>query len=474
MVCLAQDPAVLLPGVPYLGELHTLTKPRIDFEFEIPPGCVFAKLRLVANGGDVDLYAGLGEAPVDLSYAALASTELGGVEELLIDRLSEPPIESGTWWCSLITPDEVLQGRGLKPRRSFSLEAKFLMSRTDAVLAAGAPATFALEPELGGFCSFRIDVPENAGALRIDLHGAPANLDLFLCRQAPMQSLLSTFAMARHDWGAETLLLDKQSRPSLLSGAWYVEVMDVYSSGLRTPFEIRVAFDASPPLEWSTPPRLVVADPQRPLARALSATLEVFRSDGGGGSATLLTPDGLLLTNAHVVDRGDMEPLDELVLAANLDSRRPAVEAFRGSVLRFDAELDLALIQIDRGFYGTPLAADYRFPWVELGDDALAQIGDPMWIVGYPSLGGSGSRVSIHCARGVIAGFDRAGAGLSFKTDAVLLEGNSGGAALDERGRLIGVPSAVLSDEYASIGLVTPLCALPEEWRALIAARLAR
>lgn len=475
-LCLAQDPTILTPGVTFHGEVHALTKPRVDFEFEIQPGSVFLKLRVIAQDGDVDLFCGVGDPPDNVGAAELSSIQPGGFEELVIDRLSIPAIESGTWWCSVVAPDEESfgSGDGYKPKRTFTLETKVVAARTDAILQPGKIESFTLEPERGGFCTFRIEVPKGAGALRIDLHGASADLDLFLSRNAPLFSILNSHMMARHEWGAETLLLSTSTKPSLVPGTWFVDVMDAQSADMRTPFQIRAAFDPAPPPEWSTPPRLVVRDERRPLSRAICGTLEVFCPRGGGGSATLVTPDGLLLTNAHVVDRGDQKPLDEVVLAASLDPRSPAVEAFRGSVLRFDATLDLALIQIDRGFYGTPLGGDYRFPFVELGRDDAVEIGDPLWVVGYPILGGSGSRVSIHCTRGVISGFDRGLTGQSFKTDAAMIPGNSGGAALDERGHLIGVPSATISDENGSIGLVTPISVLPAEWRALLDARLKR
>lgn len=82
--------------------------------------------------------------------------------------------------------------------------------------------------------------------------------------------------------------------------------------------------------------------------------------------------------------------------------------------------------------------------------------------------------MSIHCARGVLSGFDQEDFGLMFKTDAAVIPGNSGGAALDELGRLVGVPSSTLSDETGQVGLVRPLGLLPEEWSTLIRSRLAR
>jgi S1-C subfamily serine protease len=54
------------------------------------------------------------------------------------------------------------------------------------------------------------------------------------------------------------------------------------------------------------------------------------------------------------------------------------------------------------------------------------------------------------------------------KTDAEITSGNSGGAALDEHGRLIGVPSSVVENGSGQIGYVHPIESMPGEWRAMI------
>lgn len=469
-----QDPIRLTPGTPFQGALHRLAHARQDFELEVPEGQVFLALSAKSAGPDIDLFGGPGDAPLSLEDAPLASLSSIGVERIVADRLSEPPLAPGLWWFSVATPiwDPLSPHENSRPNVPYTLEVVLLAPRTDAVLSPGPARSFALDPESGGFRTFRIDVPKDA-SLRVDLHGVPANLDLFARRGSPMTGLETALAKARHDWGAETLLLTPTSRPSVQEGPWFIDVMDAYSASVSTPFEIRVSFDPAPPAEWSVPPRLVPRAPEKPLARALVSVLEVF-SENGGGSATLIAPDGLALTNAHVVDKGDRTPVDSVVLAANLDPRRPPEECFRATVVRFDADLDLALIQVDRGFYGTPLPADYRFPSVELAREDQLDIGDPLWIVGYPSLGGTGSRVSIHCARGILSGFAREEEGVLLKTDAAVIPGNSGGAALDQQGRLVGVPSANVADENGSVGLITPLSLLPAEWRLEIDKRAKR
>jgi S1-C subfamily serine protease len=77
--------------------------------------------------------------------------------------------------------------------------------------------------------------------------------------------------------------------------------------------------------------------------------------------------------------------------------------------------------------------------------------------------------VTITATRGIVSGFERADFGRLIKTDAEITRGNSGGAAIDERGLLIGVPSSTVENGSGQIGYVHPIDALPPSWRARIA-----
>ena len=207
--------------------------------------------------------------------------------------------------------------------------------------------------------------------------------------------------------------------------------------------------------------------PGQPLSRALSAVVEI-ETDDGTGSGTLLTADGWLLTNAHVVTALGGAQLEEVVISCNLDPHQPPRELFRGAVRRFDKDRDLALVEIVRGFYDQPLPPSMRFPTVELGDPLALSIGDPIFLVGYPGTGSQGARVTIHCTRGVLSGFDIASFGTVLKTDAEITGGNSGGAALDLAGRIVGVPTSLVESASGQTAYLHLLSALPADWRELI------
>jgi len=122
-------------------------------------------------------------------------------------------------------------------------------------------------------------------------------------------------------------------------------------------------------------PKLVCpADPRR---RAIRATVDVS-TEVAGASGTLLTETGLVLTNFHVVleaTQADSEK-DPVIIAAIIDPQDSPRELFRGRVVEYDKQLDLALIRITCGLYHQPLPNDYRFPTMPLGDSSAVEIGD--------------------------------------------------------------------------------------------------
>jgi S1-C subfamily serine protease len=468
---------VLRPGTPFQGALDLERRAWQDFRIEVPPQTVLWRVRAhcgIGSRADLDLFAGRGDPPggQDADQRAESSAQTQEpVETLVVDRLSEPPIASGPYWlrveCARSQPSATEHEKTSSVE--FQLELELVASRTDAVLEAGRPTRFALDPGSGGFRSFRIDVPPSAQVLRVDLTQTAGDLDLYAHRARPMSSLEDCEYSVRHDYGCETLLIETgpgRAQP----GPWFVDVFDALSVDNAGPFEILVGFEPEPPRSLLAIPALEPAVGAGPLAHALACVVELF-TDYGGGSGTLVAPEGWILTNAHVVEGADEQPVDDVVVAITLDPTRPAVERFRGKVARYDPEHDLALLQIATGFYGQALPPAYRFPWLALGEPEVLSVGDPLWVVGYPVLGGTGSRVSIHCSHGIVCGFDRTPQGRVLKTDAQVLPGNSGGAALDAAGRLVGIPSSNLTDGAGLIGLVHPLGIFPPDWLEFLRAR---
>jgi S1-C subfamily serine protease len=157
------------------------------------------------------------------------------------------------------------------------------------------------------------------------------------------------------------------------------------------------------------------------------------------GSGSVISEDGLILTNAHVVDNR-LDEYDELGVAVLHSTDEPPDVAYLAEVASVDYALDLAVIRVVSDLDGVPTAVDLLA--VELGDSAEVEIGDHIRILGYPGIGGE----TITYTDGVVSGFtsERGLTGRAWiKTDATIAGGNSGGMAVNDQGQLIGVPTIV-------------------------------
>lgn len=180
------------------------------------------------------------------------------------------------------------------------------------------------------------------------------------------------------------------------------------------------------------------------------ATVQIVGLDRSGqplcsGSGTLVSSDGMILTNAHVVSRDSVCDFDSLGIAMTSDAGRPPDLLYGAELLALDTELDLAVLTV-----GAPLNDGVTglssFPAMSLGDSDDLHIGDDLRILGYPEIGGE----TITFTNGSVSGFTaQAGIGdrALIKTDATIAGGNSGGAAIDTGGRLIGIPTKARASE---------------------------
>ena len=150
----------------------------------------------------------------------------------------------------------------------------------------------------------------------------------------------------------------------------------------------------------------------------------------GAGSGVIVTKDGYILTNNHVVENAD-----QLKVALN-DGRE-----FTAKVIGTDPKSDIAVIRID--------AKD--LPFLTMADSDQTEVGDRVLAIGNPF--GVGQTVT----SGIISAKGRATMGLDYEdflqTDAAINPGNSGGALVDVEGRLIGINTAILSHSGGSQGV---------------------
>jgi len=179
-----------------------------------------------------------------------------------------------------------------------------------------------------------------------------------------------------------------------------------------------------------------------------------------GGSGTIISEDGLVLTNAHVAtdmfDEVGLDggPMDALVISMTTREDRPPSPMYFAEVVAYDSQIDLALLQITRDLDGKPIdAADLDLTPVTIGDSDEVHLGDELYIFGYPTIGEG----YITFTSGRVSGFDsteQAGGELIrtwIRTDTTIAGGNSGGTGVNADGELIGVPTQLGTAEARTI-----------------------
>jgi len=161
------------------------------------------------------------------------------------------------------------------------------------------------------------------------------------------------------------------------------------------------------------------------------------------GSSVVVRNDGLLVTNHHVINNPrTSRPYDEIFL--NLSSDGETVSAqirYRLKLVLINKELDLVLLQAVSDSEGNPIPKSFTFPSIEIGDSRKIRVLEDLFIIGFPEKGGSTMTVN----RGVVEGKDILANWI--KTDARVIHGNSGGAAVSGEGKLIGIPTKVVADD---------------------------
>jgi serine protease Do len=157
----------------------------------------------------------------------------------------------------------------------------------------------------------------------------------------------------------------------------------------------------------------------------------------GLGSGVIITADGYIITNNHVV-----EGADDVRVSIGESTKR-----YQAKVVGRDSFTDIAVLKIDANGL-TPAT---------FGDSDQLQVGDVVLAIGNPF--GVGQSVS----RGIVSALSR-GVGIGpledfIQTDAAINPGNSGGALLDSEGRVVGINTAILSRSggFAGVGFAVPV-----------------
>jgi serine protease DegQ len=184
---------------------------------------------------------------------------------------------------------------------------------------------------------------------------------------------------------------------------------------------------------------IVASKTQRMRAQGDDPWLRFFFGNGrdspqaqvGLGSGVIVSADGYLLTNNHVIEGAD-------AIEVQLVDGRQA----RARLVGTDPETDLALLQVQLD----------QLPAITLGDMRGLQVGDVVLAIGNPF------NVGQTVTSGIVSALGRNRLGLStfenfIQTDAAINPGNSGGALVDAEGRLVGINTAIYSRSGGSMGI---------------------
>ena len=157
----------------------------------------------------------------------------------------------------------------------------------------------------------------------------------------------------------------------------------------------------------------------------------------GIGSGVIISKDGYIVTNNHVIDKAD-----EISVTLN-DNRE-----FKGRLIGTDPSTDLALIKIE---------AD-DLPTIPVGDSDALKVGEWVLAVGNPFNLTSTVTAGIVSAKARTLGVYNGGIESFIQTDAAINEGNSGGALVNARGELVGINSVLTSPtgSYTGYGFAIP------------------
>jgi serine protease Do/serine protease DegQ len=214
-------------------------------------------------------------------------------------------------------------------------------------------------------------------------------------------------------------------------------------------------------LEQATPSVVAVYTSRIVSARQSQTLMEIYRQFGrsvppavpekgsnrerkerlGVGSGVIISADGYIVTNYHVVQGMRGLEVDEILVRLNDGTE------YEATLIGSDSKTDVAVLKVE---------VDADLPLVTLADSDLLRVGDIVFAIGNPR------DLGLTATQGIVSALERnrggeilgAGSYENFiQTDAAINLGNSGGALVDAWGRLVGINTAIVSNSGGSIGL---------------------
>ncbi len=170
------------------------------------------------------------------------------------------------------------------------------------------------------------------------------------------------------------------------------------------------------------------------------------------GSGVLISNDGYVVSNAHIFEGCK----STIYIANSIDSITDTSIIYTAEVKNKDQDLDLALLKINKSENLKQTNLDFPFFVLKNNDNLI--LGESIYILGYPTLRSDRdtNNLKIHITRGTVSGFEYINHFPNgwIVTDGDISYGNSGGAVIDQKGNLVGIPVYGVSEGTAWIGYI--------------------
>jgi 2-alkenal reductase len=227
----------------------------------------------------------------------------------------------------------------------------------------------------------------------------------------------------------------------------------------------RSAPDEEAAVQPQPPPLPTSFDAQAIYAKRSPGVVTIFSTfptgEQGQGSGFIVTRDGYLLTNAHVITTAPNQPVEP---ASSVYVEFANGDRVDGEIIGYDLFSDVGVIKVD--------APGHRLTTLPLGDSSSVVVGEPVAAIGSPF--GNENSLSV----GVVSGTRRSISSVTseyqltdaIQTDAAINHGNSGGPLLDGRGRVIGINAQIRSNTGGGegVGFAVPVDTVRRSMRQLL------
>ncbi len=175
------------------------------------------------------------------------------------------------------------------------------------------------------------------------------------------------------------------------------------------------------------------------------------------GTGFIINSSGVILTNYHVTNvENDFDGSEEDTAYQICIPKSPNKEpecVYTASVIAVDKDTDVALLKIKPV---PTVSALYSYPYLNINKSSSPKIGEQINVFGYPTIGGN----TVTMTQGTVSGMLNKYGRSWIKTDAVISFGNSGGAAVNKDGKVIGITTKAYKDTVSSLGYLIDILSI--------------